>query len=307
LKNTDSPLQFRYLAEALSSLKPLNLSDEIINAYFEETSKDNKIALLKILGESLYPDDDMRSFSNNEMEAFIKKQQQVHKQLKEIMITESEPDIADAAFNQYASIAPADELFNTINQLRASGKKTNLPESEYSNALLPKVFSDQETQDNLLPQILSGNFRKGVDFYNNLYYWANETGRKNLSSQTVTLLREKSQQTLETFDSRKVTEDGSATSDFVNNLKLVVSLSLDEGESKEKAIVDYSIKHFIYDTNEPLKLVNTMALSDEKTTDYFRNRKKEIIPALQGALTNSKLTQYDKDLIQNAIDVLNEK
>jgi len=119
------------------------------------------------------------------------------------------------------------------------------------------------------------------------------------------LLQEKTIKTLKRFDSSNFADDALEISKFYNNLDAVITLSSRDNTSKSGAFVDYAINIFIHDNPDSSKMAYVITLSNNTTTNRFKERKNDILPSLEDALKNQTISNEDKELIQDVINILN--
>lgn len=156
----------RYIFDNLFHLKPIELTDSLIQAYSIITDKNNKLSIANILQNSISILDKMKQ--TKEQQLFINNQSiKIQDFLYQQAINEQDSDVQAVLLNLYISISDQEKLTPILSSLLYD-QFPNIQKEQAGKMSASIFLKDVSIQENMFPLLLSSKSDFNNGFYNEL-------------------------------------------------------------------------------------------------------------------------------------------
>lgn len=154
LRHQNDPEKFNYLIDILASIKPIELTSDIIQIFNEQTNQDNQKHLLVLLVDMLHFKDPVEL---NEMNKQVANVSKVQNFIRELLYKSNNKEVIKYIIQVYPSIVSPQDAQREIQAVIAKINENNnglLTEEEKMLTLLRLALATPEQQKNLLPLLI---------------------------------------------------------------------------------------------------------------------------------------------------------
>ncbi len=296
-----------YVLEYLSALQPIELTEDMINAFNSGVSDKTKGLLLDILQASA-------GIANPEQQTeeqlnFIGMQsERIQNFFLDQIYTSDNDKIFKKAFMIYPSIVPTEQAISVITDIikNKDHKKLDLSESEIVSLSAQVALSTYEAQSALLPGLLE-SFSRGnnslesqASFNDNLYSALNSTDTSfladNIKPQVSSYIR-----TQEPPLSSASPVEFENLSSYYAWAKAYVATSNTDPVTRNQALAVTAIE-----SSDPTKASAVILLSEPDVIQYIKQSGSyaELKKSMESALTNTSISEDSKRIVSDALEQL---
>lgn len=292
--------EFGYILDNLSSLKPVELVNDLITFYSSASELKKQSIISSFRGLTLL--DPEQEYSEEDFKKNEAASIQISGFLSDEINSNSSKPILKELIKTYTSISSAEDVLLVIENLYDSKvidrKSTN-------DILLEVVFEDNESQDLIISKLLNDPENlDDIEFMNKLNIMVNDVGVGELTETTKSRINKNTDGlNLKKNSDESVSMEVQSSFMEVINTKVLLDESSDD---KDKLMADYAMNNFLNE-DKHLEISTIVALSSEKTLGLLRERKTEILPILEASLENYLNipdSESDIELIKGAIEAL---
>ena len=288
-----------YLLDALATLLPIELTDDLIAVYKENHTPNIKIKLIMMLADNttiVNPEVQNEERLNFIIDKIVTTQEF----LKEnVLQNESNSLIASEALHAYANISDAQDVQELMTSINEGTTKSSLKKEELSSILTEVSVSTSNTQKEiLLPMLESMQTDKTIkkqqkkDFTRTIIQTLNAGAlTPEIQAEVSNYLKKQepkllSKTKLSTTDISQYYDWAKANSKIKNN--------------------NISLKNIALEENNPLKISSILLYGDEKTIQSIQEdpNADNISVKLESALEDDTISTENKTIIKDAIGTL---
>ena len=300
--NTRTDFQYRYFVDALSSLSPVELADEIIDAYYSAGSTEKKIGLLRLM--ETFPDAANPSVQTEHQLQYVGEQMvKVRGVLeKEIQANDNEL-IFEESVSMYERFAPENSAVSLLQELFVR-EDLVLGQEEKLHVMIGLSFGTHERQNTFMPQLLReiGNFEPDGSGDDNEHHPKDryvallaDFKREWMSNDVVPEIRE------------FLEKNEPGESDLIDDpmkyeywVRTSIRYGVEQPENEAAAMTD-----FIFGLDDPVRMAALTSVANQEVTDEIMHdeRLPSLVKELQSALQEqNNMSASKRELIMEELD-----
>lgn len=297
----DSEEKNKYLLDSLSTLKPIELTQKLINAYGDIKNPNIKADLIVMLADNT-------SILNPEVQDkervnfIVTKIKEIQLFLKDDVLKEKNPRVLEEGLYAYADISDEEEVQEVIGTLKNSEVGAIVSKDVFTNILTETAMATSEMQEEMLPMLLEdikNNEAMNPDSKENFT-------QKMLDGINAGVFNEKTKQELGSYlkDQEPVVD----TSNVLTSDSISKYYHWADALSKIKTS-GVKLKTIALESDNPLKVSSILLYADDTTIQNIKEDTKteSLIAKLEVALEDNTINEKTKNIIKDAMARLNEK
>lgn len=292
--------QSKYLLDSLSTLLPIELTQELINVYGDIKDPSVKIRFVDMLADNIgilnpeIQDKERLDFITNKI-------QDIRQFLKEDVLNEKDSQIAETGLYAYANISDEEDVQELIATLKSKEDKGAISKEVFTDVLTETAMSTSESQEEMLPALLE-------NIKNTEAMSPQEKERfteKMLDGLAAGVLSQNAQQELSTY--MKEQEPRLNVSKATTTQSISKYYTWAEGVSKIKEN-RVTLENIALESDNPLKVSSILLYADDTTIQKIKeNPNVESMQAkLEAKLEDDNIAQETKTIIKDAMGRLSE-
>jgi len=297
-----------YLLDYMETLQPIEITQDLIQIITEVQPIETKLKLMDLLYSSTGIANP--NIQNDEQLAFISLQiSDIQSFLQSKIYNSSNEELFKQALMQYSSMSPPQDSIELLQDLLSKDSKLNISEGDIMSLSLEIALSNNETQLNLLPQIISsmenGEYSHNTHSeFNNMVYSAlsssDQMGEDIISPEAKATLSKyiKNQEPILQTGSDIQIEDLTTYYDWVQ--AYTISSNLTKKDSNNALALT------VFETKDPIKSSAIILLSDPEIMQQIKNSPsyKNLKNSLKSASEQDGISEMNKQILTDAYNEL---
>jgi hypothetical protein len=289
----DNEIKFGYLLDALALQTPVEIAPEMIQNFNSQTDTANKLKLLSTLAAAANMP--LQSKLATVMQNNADNVTQIQEFFTQTLQQSNNKEVLHRTLMLYPGVVGPENAYQVYTNFQNDNFKNIkqiLSEHEYNMQVISTALSTQETQQNILPDILSNTNKQTNDFNNSIYLLIKSTTPKDFSASAKTQLMtyiqsQKPDTQAETEGSANIEQSRS----YYNWLNALATVSTNNLTQKYKFIAaKFSQIH------NPALLGNLLFVADHRVLKSFS---KTQLRSMQNKIQTS--SQLNKTAAKNTI------